>query len=72
MLLEFYKKIFFGGVPMKKWTKWFYSPSERRAYIRAQRKKAKKEGKKLCVLKRSYCIQRCSKKVMYFADLAIR
>ena len=57
---------------MEKWTQWFYSPSERRAYIRAQRKEAKKEGKKLCVLKRSYCIQRCTKKAMYFADLAKR
>ena len=56
---------------MKKWTQWFDSPAERRAYIRAQRKEAKEKGKKLRVLKHSYCIQRCTKKAMYFADLAV-
>lgn len=56
---------------MKNWTQWFDSKSERRAYIKAQRKEAKAQGKKLRVLKRSYCRQRCTRKVMYFADLAV-
>lgn len=56
---------------MKKWTKWFDSTAERRAYIRAQRKEAKAQGKKFRVLKRSYCIQRCTGIIMYFADFAV-
>ena len=55
---------------MKNWTEWFESTAERRAFIRARRKNAKAQGKKFRVLKRSYCIQRCTGKIMYFADLA--
>lgn len=56
---------------MKKWTQWFSSPKERRAYIKAERKKAKMQGKRLRVLKRSWYGQRCTKKRDYFADLVI-
>lgn len=57
---------------MKEWTEWFDSAKERRAYIKAQRKEAKAQEKKLRVLKRSYCRQRCTRKVMYFADLLVK
>ncbi len=56
---------------MKKWTEWFDSTAERKAYIKAQRKEAKAQGKKFRVLRRSYCRQRCTGRRMYFADLVI-
>ena len=55
---------------MKNWTEWFYTRKERKNYIKKQRKIAKAQGKTFRVLKRSYCIQRCTGKIMYFADLA--
>ena len=57
---------------MKKWTQWFNTPTERRAYIKAQRQKAEAEGKTLRVLKRhSHCKQRYPRIVMYYADFAL-
>lgn len=55
---------------MKNWTEWFDSMAERRAYIKTHRKEAKAQGKKFRVLRRSYCTQRCTGRVMYFADLS--
>lgn len=55
---------------MEKWTEFFDSPAERRRYIKAQRKKANTEGKHFRVLKRSYCRQRCTRKIIYFAVFA--
>ncbi len=55
---------------MKNWTEWFDSTAERRAYIKTHRKEAKAQGKKFRVLRRSYCTQRCTGRVMYFADLS--
>lgn len=57
---------------MIKWTEWFDSPKARRKYIKAKRKDVKAHGNKLCVLKVSYCRQRCTGKKMYFADLFIK
>ena len=56
---------------MKKWTAWFDSPKERRAYIKAHRKNAKLQGKKFRVLKRFYCRRRCTGKITYFADFSV-
>lgn len=56
---------------MEKKTEWFDSTAERRAYIKKHRKEAKMQGKKLRVLKRSYCQQRCTGKRMYFVDFSV-
>ena len=68
---EFLIQIILGGVPMKNWTQWFDSAAERRAYIKAQRKEAKAQRKKLRVLRRSYVRQRCTGRVMYFAEFEV-